>query len=118
MRKIVLFQNAVVSVLITVIAIMTGFYELTGWKLLLVAVMGCILIDRVLLYIERLYLQRRKGNEKKGKAEGKRGTVPGIYWFKMRFRGAVKKDRHTRGHVAQIQERTRYNTAQPSAFDY
>ena len=112
MKKIIYVQNMVVSGQITVIALMTGFYELTGFKLFIVAVMGFIVLNYLILQVERMWLR----HEKKRKAEGAGSAVQGIPWFKhkMRYLGTVKEDRDTRGNASEVQKRTRYNPILPS----
>lgn len=110
MRKIIYVQNMVVSGLITVIALMTGFYELTGFKLFIVAVMGFIVLDYLILQVERMWLR----HEKKRKAEGAGSAVQGKPWYKVRYSRPVKEDRDTRGNASEVQKRTRYNPLLPS----
>ena len=112
MRKIILFQNAIISGEVTIIALLTGFYELTGWKLVLVSVMGFVVFYWVLLQIERAYLRSAK-NEKAGRAKDKGGSVRGKWWYSMRFSLLGKKNRNPGGVIKTIQEATRHNTAQP-----
>lgn len=116
MRRIILTLNAIISVLVTVIAIITGFYEIRGWKLLLVAAMGCVIINTILLKAERLALRRMR-DEREREAKDKSGAVPGIPWFKMRFRSAESKDRDTRGNAEKVQKRAGSNPAEPIAFN-
>ena len=112
MRTIIRVQNMVISGLITAIAIMTGFYELDGWKLLLVAVMGFFLIERLLLEAERAFLHWRKSGEGKGKAKGSGGSLPSIKWFehKMRYQGVGEKDRNPRSIAEKVQAGTRHDS--------
>lgn len=111
MKTIIRVQNMVISGLITAIAIMTGFYELNGWKLLLVAVMGFFLMANILLEIERAYLRGRK-NEGKGKAEGNGNSVPGIPWYehKMRYPAIVETDGNPGSITEKVQKGTRHDT--------
>lgn len=112
MRTIIRVQNMVISGLITAIAIMTGFYELDGWKLLLVAVMGFFLIEKGLLEAERAFLHWRKSGEGKGKTKGSGGSLPSIKWheYKVRHTGVGKKDRNPRSITEKVQKGTRYDT--------
>lgn len=107
MRKIIYVQNMVVSGQITVIALITVFYELTGFKLFIVAVMGFIVLNYLILQVERMWLR----HEKKRKAEGEGSAVPGIPWYehKMRHPGTVETDRDTRGITAAVQKGTRHD---------
>lgn len=109
MKKIIYVQNGVVAGLITVILLITGFYELSGLKLVIVAVMGFFVIDYLILQVERMWLRWR--NESKGKAKGDRGAVPGIPWYehKMRHPGTVETDGNTRGITAAVQKGTRHD---------
>lgn len=113
MRKIIYTLNAVVSGLVTVIAILTDFYEVRGAKLLLMATMGFAVIAVVLLEIERAFLRRGR-HEEVGKRKNSKVSVPNIPWFQMRFRPAVKNDRHTESNAPQVQKRTGYYSAESS----
>lgn len=113
MRRIIYTLNAVVSGLVTVIAILTDFYEVMGVKLLLMATMGFAVIAVVLLEIEKAVLRRGR-HEEAGKRKNTTVSVPNIPWFQMRFRPAVKNDRHTEGNATQVQKRTGYYSAESS----
>ena len=112
MRTIIRVQNMVISGLVTAIAVMTGFYELEGWKLLLIAVMGFFLVEQVLLEAERAFLHWRKSGEGKGKAKGSGNTLSPIKWheYKVRHTGVGKKDRNPRSITEKVQKGTRYDT--------
>lgn len=101
MRRIVLAQNAVISGLITLITIITGFWGVHGGRLMIVSVMLFAVFDWSLLRLERMYIRRTK-NEKDGSAEGERGSVPGIWWYKVRYRRGIKKNRDTAGDTAAV----------------
>lgn len=116
MRRIIYTLNAVVSGLVTVIAILTDFYEVRGVKLLLMATMGFAVIAVVLLEIEKAVLRRGR-HEEAGKRKNTTVSVPNIPWFQMRFRPAVKNDRHTESNAPQVQERARYHSTE-SAIAY
>ena len=105
MKKIIYVQNMVVSGQITVIALITGFYELTGFKLFIVAVMGFIVLNYLILQVERMWLR----HEKKRKAEGEGSVVRGIPWFKhkMRYPGTVEKNGNPGGITKAVQKGTR-----------
>lgn len=114
MRKIIYTLNAAVSGLITVIAILTDFYEVRGVKLLLMATMGFAVIAVVLLEIEKAVLRRGR-HEEAGERKNTKVSVPNIPWFKMRFRPAVKDDRDSQNYTSQIQRRAGYYSAESSA---
>lgn len=111
MKKIIYTQNAVIAGLITVIALITGFYEIKGLKLFIVAVMGFFVLNYLLLQGERLWL--RWWHENKGKTEGEGSAFQGIPWFKhkMRHPGTVQENRNPGGNAKKIQKGTRYDTA-------
>jgi hypothetical protein len=114
MRKIIYTLNAAVSGLITVIAILTDFYEVRGVKLLLIATMGFAVMSFLLLEIEKAVLRRGR-HEEAGERKNSKVSVPNIPWFKMRFRPAVKNDRDSQNYTSQIQRRTGYYSAESSA---
>ena len=114
MRRIIVAQNAVIAGLITVIAIITGFFEIHGLKLVLFAVMSFLVLDYALLQVERALLKRWK-DERFGKKSGAGNSVPGIPWHKVRFVISGKKDGNTRSDTAKVQAGTRNNSVVPSS---
>jgi hypothetical protein len=104
MRKIIYTLNAAVSGLASIIALLTGFYEVRGVKLILFVAMGFAVMWHGLLWIEKKILKRGR-NEKAGDRKGTQSLIPGIPWHKMRFKLAGKQDRNTSANITQIQKR-------------
>lgn len=114
MRRIIIIQNHVVSGLITVIGLITGFYG-NGLKAVLFAVMGFILLDLGLREIERYYL--RTWDEKGSHEENKGDSVSPIAWFKMRFCDIEQTDRDTKNDSAPIRTNARNHSARQIDID-
>ena len=105
-RKIICVQNAVISAMLTEVIARVVYQSVTGWRLVVLFVAVFLMLYRTLADISTVIMKGGRHDKAAG-AEGSRGTVPGVDWYKMRFRRVEQKNRHTAKDALQVQTESR-----------
>lgn len=102
-RGIIAGLNIAVSVLLTLDIANAVFGDVTGWRLILLAIGGFVAIYSALVAIENTIIKKGRRNETNGQGKGGRGSVPGVPWHANRFSMDQQKNRDSGQDIKKVQ---------------
>ena len=100
-RTIIRVQSIVISAMLTETIARVVYHDLSGWRLVLVVAAMFLMLYRTMHDITLMLLKGARYDQKTG-AEGIRGTVPKLPWYKVRLRQSKQADRDTAKHAVQV----------------